>query len=135
MFRLAILALLTAILGGTLVVAGPAVAQAASYGHTGAPDRTLRDGCHNYRYHYRVKPPTNDWVLETFLVDPDGRSVSSGVFSSDSEPDSGSAAFGLCRSVTRFGRFTITGRLTTYDGWDDAVSWITPTTVRLHRRR
>jgi hypothetical protein len=82
-----------------------------------------------------VTAPTGDWVLETFLIDPDGHSVSSGVFTSDSEPATGSSAFGVCRSATRFGRFTIGGKLTTYDGWDEAVASITPTTVRLHRWR
>ena len=46
----------------------PAGATTAKYGHTGARDRPLRDGCHDYRYHYVIKTPTNDWTLETFLV-------------------------------------------------------------------
>ena len=134
----ATLSTLLVIGAGTLATApakasGTATVEAGT-GSTAMPNQVLRRGCRSYAYTYSVSTSTGDWVLETFLVDPDGRSVSSGVFSSDSEPESGPAAFGLCRSVTRFGRFTITGRLTTYDGWDDAVSWITPTTVRLHRR-
>ena len=74
-------------------------------------------------------------MFESYLVDPDGHTVSAGVFLSDGEANPGSAAFGLCRSTTRYGRFTIIGRLTTYDGWAQAVSWITPTSVRLHRWR
>jgi hypothetical protein len=104
-------------------------------GSTAMPDQVLRKGCRTYAYDYSVTTTTGDWVLETFLVDPDGNSVSSGVFSSDSEPDAGSSAFGVCRSATRFGRFTIQGKLTTYDGWDEAVASITPTYVRLHRWR
>ena len=124
---------------GTLAT-GPAKAVSTSRveagtGTTAMPDQVLRRGCRSYAYTYSVSTTTGDWVLETFLVDPDGHSVSSGVFISDSEPAAGSSAFGVCRSATRFGTFTITGRLTTYDGWDDVVSWITPTTVRLHRWR
>ena len=74
-------------------------------------------------------------MFESYLVDPDGHTVSSGVLLSDSEANPGSAAFGLCRSTTRYGRLSIIGRLTAYDGWEQAVSWITPTTVRLHRSR
>src|SRR3954453_4672975 len=48
----------------------PAARQQATVGRTGAPDGTLRSGCHNYRYHYVVATPTNDWTLETFLKDP-----------------------------------------------------------------
>ena len=43
----------------------------SEYGHVGAPDRVLRSGCHDYRYHYVVTTPTRDWTLETFLRDPD----------------------------------------------------------------
>ena len=124
---------------GTLASASAKASETATVeagtGSTAMPNQVLRRGCRSYAYTYSVSTSTGDWVLETFLIDPDGRSVSSGVFGSDSEPDAGPAAFGLCRSVTRFGRFTIMGRLTTYDGWDDAVSWITPSTVRLHRPR
>jgi hypothetical protein len=94
----------------------------------------LRRGCRSYAYSYALAPVTGDWMFESFLVDPDGHTVSSGVLASDSETNPGGAAFGLCRSNTTYGRFTIIGRLTTYDGWDQAVTWITPTPVRLHRK-
>jgi hypothetical protein len=133
MLRPALLALLTAILGGTLVVAGPSAAQAASYGHTGAPDRILRDGCHNYRYHYRVKPPTNDWVLETFLVDPRGKKIASGAFISDSDPKRGHGRFRFCRYSTRAGRFTIKAKLSWYNGYAEHKAWLDPSHFRLSR--
>ena len=34
-----------------------------------------------------MKPPTNDWVLETFLVDPRGKKIASEAFISDSRPE------------------------------------------------
>ena len=34
------------------------------FGHTNAPDRTLRRGCHDYRYHYVAKPKSGDWLLD-----------------------------------------------------------------------
>jgi hypothetical protein len=107
----------------------------AGTGTTAMPDQVLRRGCRAYAYTYALAPTTGDWMFESYLVDPDGHTVSAGVLLSDSDSNPGSAAFGLCRSTTRYGRFTIIGRLTTYDGWEQAVSWITPTTVRLHRSR
>jgi hypothetical protein len=125
MLRPAILALLTTILGGLLVAVGPVTgAQALSYGHTGAPDRILRDGCHGYRYHYRVRPPTNDWVLETFLTDPRGDTIASNAFSSDSEHKRGHGKFRFCRYSTRPGRFTIRAKLTWYSGYDESKVWL-----------
>ncbi len=91
MLRPAILALLTTVLSSLVVVTGPVAAEARSYGSTGRPDGILRDGCHNYRYHYRVRPPTGDWVLETFLIDPRGEKLASGAFISDSDPRRGTA--------------------------------------------
>jgi hypothetical protein len=97
------------------------------------PDQVLRHGCRSYAYTYSVSTSTGDWVLETFLLDPDRQRVAAGVFSSDSDANPGGSTFSVCRSITRFGTFKIRGRLTTYDGWDQASAWITPTYVRLHR--
>lgn len=134
MLRPAILALLTTILSGLVVVAGPAGgALATSYGHTGAPDRVLRDGCHGYRYHYRVRPPTNDWVLETFLVDPRGDTIASGAFISDSDPKRGHGKFRFCRYNTRPGRFTIKAKLTWYNGYAEHKTWLRKSHFRLYR--
>ena len=135
----AILSTLLVVGTGTLATgsakAVPASRVGAGTGTTAMPDQVLRRGCRTYAYTYALAPTTGDWMFESFLVDPDGHTVSSGVFVSDSEANPGGAAFGLCRSTTRYGLFTIMGRLTTYDGWEQAVAWITPTSVRLHRRR
>ncbi len=139
--RLTVAALSTLLVVGTGTLAtAPARATEATTvepgsGSTSMPDQFLHRGCRDYAYSYSVTTATGDWVLETFLVDRDGSSVSSGVISSDSEPAAGTSAFGVCRSATRFGVFTIEGKLTTYDGWDEAVGSITPTSVRLHRWR
>jgi hypothetical protein len=138
-FLTALLATLLVVGTGTLATAPARASETGAVemgtGTTTMADQFLHRGCRTYAYSYSVTAPTGDWVLETFLIDPDGHSVSSGVFTSDSEPATGSSAFGVCRSATRFGRFTIEGKLTTYDGWDEAVASITPTTVRLHRWR
>jgi hypothetical protein len=135
----AVLATLLVVGTGTLATAPARASETGTVemgtGTTAMPDQFLHRGCRDYAYSYSVSAPTGDWILETFLVDPDGNSVSSGVLSSDSEPATGAAAFGVCRSATRFGVFTIEGKLTTYDGWDEAVASITPTSVRLHRWR
>jgi hypothetical protein len=121
--RPAILALISTVLSATVVVAVPSAAEARSYGHTGAPDRVLRNGCHGYRYHFVVKPPTNDWILETFLVDPRGETIASGAFSADSENKRDHGAFHFCRYNTRAGRFTIRAKLTWY-GSAEHKTWL-----------
>ena len=131
MLRPAILALTTSVLAGLLVVTAPTGAEARSYGHTGAPDRILRSGCHGYRYHYVVKPPTNDWVLETFLRDPRGETIASNAFSSDSEPKRGHGHFRFCRWNTKPGRFTIRAKLTWYRGYAEHKVWLDPSHFRL----
>ncbi|MBZ5740236.1 hypothetical protein [Nocardioides mangrovi] len=107
----------------------------SSYGHTRAPDGTLRPGCHNYRYHYRVNSPTHDWTLETFLRDPRHDGLASGVFATDSDPTSGPAHFRFCRYSTKPGRFTIKAHLHWYNGsGEDHDVWLEPSHFRLSRR-
>ena len=110
--------LLAAGLALTALVAldGPTTAWTwtSTYGHVGAADRVLRHGCHHYRYHYVVKAPTHDWILETWLFDPRGRPRGSGDFTPGSDPRRGHAHFGICRSTVVPGRFTIRARLTWY---------------------
>ena len=73
---------------GLVTAAPPAPAQPdfKPWGATRAPDQTLRPGCHRYRYHYRVSPPTNSWVTEFFLVSPNGRGLASYAIASESDP-------------------------------------------------
>jgi hypothetical protein len=110
------------------------------YGHVGAADRTLRPGCHHYRYHYVVKPPTNDWFLETWLYDPRGRPRGSGDLARGSDPKRGHGHFGICRSTVVPGRFTIKARLHWYtpgmlptDPPVEHTRWFKPAHFRLHR--
>ncbi len=141
--RLALRSLLTALLCGPLLsgallygelgLASPAVAR-ASYGHTGAPNGVLRAGCHGYRYHWRIHPPTNDWLLETYLRGPGGKHLASGMFDSDSEHKRDHSAFRLCRYSTRPGRFTIRAKLTWYKGYAQRTVRLRPSHFRLHRR-
>ena len=99
-----------------LLPAAPASANTSEYGHTAAPDRTLRSGCHGYRYRYVVKAPTNDWTLETFLIDPRDENLASNSFIAESDPRRGHGKFRFCRYSTRTGRFTIRAKLTWYNG-------------------
>jgi hypothetical protein len=113
---------------------GEAQRPRSSYGHTRAPDGTLRPGCHNYRYHYRVNSPTHDWTLETFLRDPNNEGLASGVFATDSDPTAGPAHFRFCRYSTRAGRFTIRALLHWYDGGGaEHKVWLEPSHFRLSR--
>ena len=97
-----------------LTVATPATAASTRFGHIGAPDGVLRTDCHRYRYHYVVKPTSDDWILETWLYDPRGKHRGSGDFASGSDPKRGRASFGICRSTVVPGRLTIKARLRWY---------------------
>ena len=137
------LRLLAAFLSSMVLVAdGSAAAWAwtTRYGHVGAADGTLRPGCHHYRYHYVVKPTTNDWMLETWLYDPRGRPRGSGDFAPGADPRRGYGHFGICRSSVVPGRFTIRARLSWYTPGalpiDPPVHhkrWFEPAHFRLHR--
>jgi len=102
--------------GGTTAGEAPRAAQdkypMAQYAKTSAPDGVLRKGCRNYPYRYSVKPPSEIWGLETFLVDPDGETIASGGFLSGSDPLSGKSHFRFCRALTSPGVFTIKGKFT-----------------------
>jgi hypothetical protein len=97
-----------------LAAASTGWAWTTGFGHVTAPDRTLRAGCHDYRYHYVVKPRSDDWLLETWLYDPRGRPRGAGDFAAGSDPKDGHGSFGICRSTVVPGRFTITARLRWY---------------------
>ena len=118
----------------------PAWAATSRFGHVGSADRTLRPGCHHYRYHYVVKPGSSDWLLETWLLDPRGKHRGSGDFVPGSDPERGHAHFGICRSTVVPGRFTIRARLTWYtpgmlptDPPVEHTRWFEPAHFRLHR--
>jgi hypothetical protein len=69
-----------ALLVGALVA--PAHAGDLGFGRLWAGDKILREGCHNYRYQYVVRPRTNDWLFETFLHAPSGRTIASNTMDS-----------------------------------------------------
>lgn len=136
--------LLAALVLTVLVALGGSISAAwgwtTAYGHVGAADRALRPGCHHYRYRYVVKPPSDDWILETSLYDPRGRPRGSGDLLAGSDPERGTAHFGICRSSVVPGRFTIRARLTWYTAGmlptDPPVQhsvWFRPAHFRLHR--
>lgn len=122
----------------TVVLAGGLAAPAAgattsSYGHTHADNGRLRTSCHNYRYHYVVSTPTNDWTLETFLVDRTGETIASGAFFSGSDPRRGDPRFRFCRYSTRAGKFTIRAKVHWYDGSEGHQAFFTPSHFWLRR--
>ena len=116
----------------------PTFAGSAEYGRTWRKDGVLHPGCHDYRFHYRVRPgnvqPGNDWAVEFFLVDRRGRGVASEIKDSEIDPKRGKGSFGVCRSSTVPGWFKIRGKLSVFDGWAlvDEV-WIKPGRFRLRR--
>jgi hypothetical protein len=125
-----------ALASASIVVTLSAVPASATseYGSTTASDGTLRKGCHNYGYRYRITTPTNDWTLETFLRDPAGEGIASGAFLSESDDRTQRARFRLCRYATRPGRFTIRALLHWYgDGGEEHRVWLEPSRFRLTR--
>jgi hypothetical protein len=129
-------------LGALVVVGGatPAQGSTARFGHVSARDGVLRPDCHRYRYHYVVKPRSDDWILETWLRDPRGKPRGSGDFAPGSDPRRGRASFGICRAAVVAGRFTIKARLRWYTPGPLPVSpsvqhtrWFRPVHFRLSR--
>ena len=104
-------------------------------GRTWAHDGVLRKGCHRYRFSYAVSTPYDDWTLETSVVDRRGKAVGSGALIAPSDPRSGELTYTLCRWATKPGRFTVTGRLTSYDGTEETVVMLPESTFRLRRPR
>ncbi len=128
--------LLGSVLAAVLLAGGlaaPADATTAAYGRTHADDGRLRSGCHNYRYHYVVDTPTNDWTLETFLVDPHGETIASGAFLVGSDPRRGIGRFRFCRYSTRAGKFTIRAKVHWYNGSEEHKAFFNPSHFRLRR--
>jgi hypothetical protein len=110
MKHIAVMLAVGALLVGALVA--PAHAGPVRYGRVWAADKVLREGCHNYRYQYVVRPRTNNWFMETFLYAPSGHPLVSGGFHDGVDPKRGAGSFRICNDNTRPGRFKITGKLT-----------------------
>lgn len=127
---------LAGVITGTLLLFGMPAASAGDpdFGRMWRQDGVLRHGCHNYKYHYRVKSPKPDWALETFLVDPRKETIASGGLISDVDPRRGTATFRFCRYNTVPGKFKLRGKLTYRDGYDQWVEWVKPGYFRLRRQ-
>ena len=141
MRRIALMALVVgALLVGGLVA--PSQAGDITFGRLWAGDKVLREGCHNYGYHYVVRPRTNDWLFETFLHAPSGRTIASNTVDSGVSRKRDASHFRFCNDVTRPGRFKITGKLSwqTCSGMPGPlnectkhVRWVKPGYFRMRR--
>ena len=129
------LALLAGLLGVGVAAGAPAPgARAESFaelGRTMSQDRVLRRGCSAYRYSYSIKPPTPDWGLEIFVVDPRGNRVWSDAFIGGDDDTRQMARFQVCSRVTVTGVFRIRGKLTYTDGFEKFSGFIKTSTFRL----
>jgi len=133
----ALLALLGLLLALAVLPVAPAEAAKdrpfAEFAKTFRGDGTLKEGCKNYRYRYKITPPkeSDTWGLETFLVDPSGESIASDAVLKGSDPKRGRRTFRICRTGTEPGTFRIRGKFTYKVGFDTFDGWIDPTTFRL----
>jgi hypothetical protein len=126
------LATVLVLLGGGLT--SPAEAGNPRLGRTWASDGVLRNGCHYYRYEYKVRARGSEWSLELHLKDPTGETIASNVKDASINAKRGHGKFRFCRYSTTPGRFKIKGKLTRYDGHEQTVGWIKAGTFRLRRR-
>jgi len=127
----------------------PAIAGSSEYGRTWRQDGTLRAGCQDYAFKYRVKPgnvlqPRESWLFEAFLLDRKGKNVAHAAKDSSMDPKRGSGVFEFCGPSTVPGRFKIRGKLTVYPADDGihipgetsepgTVKWVKPGYFRLRR--
>jgi hypothetical protein len=110
-----------------------AVAGSREYGRAWRTDGTLRPGCFDYRFQYRVRPGNvlegsgDDWAAEFFLTDRRGKGLGTAVKDSAVDPRRGRGSYEVCRQTTVPGRFKIRGKLSVYDDGQlvDEV-WVKP---------
>lgn len=105
----------------------------AEFAKTFRGDGTLKEGCANYKYRYKISPPpeADTWALETFLVDRRGETIASGGILDGADPERGRERFRFCRENTVPGKFRLRGKFTYKVGFDTFDGWIDPTTFRL----
>ena len=129
-----------ALLVGALVA--PAEAGNIKFGRVWAADKVLREGCHGYRYQYVVRPRASDWMFETFLHAPSGRTLASNTVDSDVSRRRDSGHYRICGYATRPGRFKIAGKLTwqtcnnlpgPFHECTKHVRWVKPGYFRMRR--
>ena len=128
------------ILTAGLLVAAPASAGDADYGRAWRADGVLKGGCNKYGFNYRVRPKSDDWAVEFFLVDPTGEGLGTEIKDSTIDPKRGRGKYKICRNTTRPGQFKIRGKLTIYkdkpfpeQGQTKTEKWIKPGYFRLRR--
>lgn len=108
----------------------------AEFAKTFRGDGTLKAGCNNYRYRYKISPPSDadTWALETFLTDRRGETIASGGILKGADPKRGKARFRFCRANTVPGTFKLRGKFTYKVGFDTFDGWIDPTFFKLRVR-
>ena len=138
----ALVALLVALwlVPGLLPGPGPVpAADAVTYhkwGRAAAPDQRLRSGCHDYRYHYRIKVPSNEWNAEVFLVNRKHVALGTQNFETPDDGKRGHATFRVCRQSTVAGRHKLKMRVSWYENDPERTvhrGWVRPTYFRLYR--
>ena len=83
-------------------------------------------------------PPTNSWAAEFFLVNPNGRGLSSAAIASESDPAKGWLRWTICRRSTVYGKHKIKMKVTYIEEPGDPTpdsfaGWVKPSTFRLTR--
>jgi hypothetical protein len=98
-----------------------------------AADGRLKRGCKDYAYAYSVSTPTEDWTFDITMQDRNGKGVNAQSLIGPNDAKAGVLPFRLCRWATTPGRFTLTGVLVSYDGYDETTVTVAET-FRLRRR-
>ncbi|WP_036490319.1 hypothetical protein [Nocardioides sp. CF8] len=80
-----------------------------------ARDQKLRPGCRTYSITYDVEVPTDDWTLESSIVDRRGKGVASFAIISPNDDAIDTLTYRLCRGATVPGTFRIRSVLNWYD--------------------
>jgi hypothetical protein len=122
------------------VPAAPAQPDYKPWGATRAPDQVLRDGCHKYRFHYRINAPTGSWAAEFLLVNRRGVGVANTAVMSESDPRKGWLRWTICRPSTVYGRHKIRMKVTYNPEPKDPTAdnkhgWVEPSFFRMKRPR
>lgn len=107
--------LLHGLTGDTEQAEQPASGEVVERATITARDQKLRRGCHTYSITYDVEVPTDDWTLESSIVDRRGKSVASFAVISPNDDAIDTLTYRLCRGATVPGTFRIRSVLNWYD--------------------
>lgn len=128
----------TALLSSLLVVATPASSEAREFkpwGTATSKNHVLKRGCHTYAYRYRIKPPTEFWSAEIFLMDPRGLGMASGLLDSAVDRKRGTKKFEICRASARYGTYKLRMKVTFNRDREVIDGFVKPTRFRFTRPR